>query len=132
MSDLRDMGEESEQGAEESGCWGEVSGRGLRGPAIGGGRSIMAHQGPFRRSLFPFALGGGFRAGERYRGRVEEALLFANDLSGDEELAFVLAGTLGKLEHDVEHDVLDDRAQAAGAGVLWPWPSWRFRGGRRG
>ena len=49
---------------------------------------------------------------------VEEALLLADDLGGHQELPLVLGRAVGQLEHDVEHDVLDDRAEAAGAGVL--------------
>ena len=47
-------------------------------------------------------------------------------------LPLSLFGPLGELEHDVEHDVLDDRPQAAGSGILGLGHLGDFVAGHRG
>ena len=46
---------------------------------------------------------------------LEQFLLASDDFGGDDEAALLLGRAVGQLVQDFEHDVLDDRAQAAGA-----------------
>src|SRR5262249_5462487 len=82
-------------------------------------QSIVPAAAPFRSGTFFLALAlGGFGAAQRYWRGVEQAPLFADYFARHEELTLIFVRAFGELEHDVEHDVLDDRAEAAGAGIL--------------